>query len=128
MKILKETIWERLMNRLPANDARRVSRVLKRAGCVATPDYLDVKAMSELVEDYRHKTWKALTDFRRWQIQEGARALSASVRQREGELLRKRAVECASLYWDARRDYNDLMDIAMRPYREMANDNPRNTY
>ena len=121
MKILKENMWEKLFNRLPANDARRVSRVLKRAGCVAMPDYMDVKAMSELVETYREKAWKALSDYRRWEIQEGAHALSASARRREGELLRRRALENAGLYWDARRDYKDLVDIAMRPYQP-AND------
>ena len=121
MKIIKETMWDRLFNRLPANDARKVTRVLKRAGCVATPDYLDVKAMSELVERYRDKTTRALEEFRRWQIQEGAQAMATVVRKREGELLRKRAMECASLYWDARRDYRDIVDIAMRPYMA-AND------
>lgn len=123
MKILKETLWDKLANRLPANDARREARVLKRAGCLATPDYLDVKAMSEVMEDCREKTWEALKDYRRWQLQESARHLSATVRQREGELLKQRALDCAGLYWDARRDYADLIELALRPYKAMANDN-----
>ncbi len=123
MKIIKENMWDKLVNRLPANDARREMRVLKRAGCVATPDYLDVKAMSELVDTYREKTWKALGDYRRWQLQESAQRLSATARQREGELLRKRVFDCQALYRDTQRDYADLVDIAMRPYREQSNQN-----
>lgn len=118
MKISKENLWDRLLNRLPANDALRDTRVLKRAGCVTTPDYLDVKAMSELVETYRDRAWKALGDYRRWEIEQSARRLSATARRREGELLRRRALDCASLHRDARRDYHDLVEIAMRPYRE----------
>lgn len=122
MKIIKETLWDRLMNRLPANDAQRDMRVLKRAGCVATPDYLDVKAMSELVEEYRGRTLKALDDYRRWELQESAQRLSATARRREGELLRRRVFECASLYRDVRTDYADLVEIAMRPYRAMQDE------
>lgn len=122
MKILRESLWDRLINRLPANDAQRIARVLKRAGCQEEIDYMAVKAMSELVEAYQAEARLALRSYRRWRVRQDIQQLAAVVRDREGEILRRDAREKAGLYLDARRDYDDLIALAMKRYERPAND------
>jgi len=121
MKVIKETLWQRLVNRLPANDAARVKRILKRAGACEEIDYMTVKALSEMVESYQLRARTAIRDYRRWRAREGVQHLAAAGRAREGAVLRHMARESAGLYLDVRRDYNDLIDLAMQRYSP-AND------
>lgn len=116
MKVLKENLWDRLVNRLPANDAMHVRRVLKRAGCREEIDYMAVKELSELVDAYQCQARMAIRDYRRWRVRENVQRMTAVVRAREGAILRQNAREIAGLYLDARRDYNDLIDVAMQKY------------
>jgi hypothetical protein len=117
MKLRNETLWEKLYNRLPANDAAKAARVLARSGCDGAVDYMSVKALSKLVETYRASTRAAIRNYRRWCVAESLCKFSAAVRAREGDLLRQYAMDQAALYLDTRRDYRDLVEIAMRPYR-----------
>lgn len=123
MKIIKENFWDRIMNRMPANDADRARRVLKRAGCLEEIDYMSVKALSELVELYEREARLAIRTYRQWEVRENVYKFAASVRSREGHILRRDAQEKAGLYRDAKQDYLDLIELAMEPYRvEPAND------
>lgn len=115
MKSIRESFWDRLYNRLPANDAAIARRVLGRT--VDQPiDYMTIKALSELVDAYKGSARAAIRAYRKWCLIESVHKVGAATRQREGEILRKAALDQAALYLDARRDYRDLFKLAMRSY------------
>ena len=113
MKLYKETLFDRLRNRLPTSEARKAIRALKKAKYRLNIDYMTVKEMSELVHRYRSSARVACNAVREWQVRDAVQRMDAAFRARELELLRAQARDAIALYQDAKRDYIDIHRLAM---------------
>lgn len=141
MKILRETFFERIQNRMMPENAIRVITRLQKASANRTIDYMDLKEASEMLARYRTEARIAIRTYRRWQsrrrsaemlapLQQGRawenRQLIAEVLEphtsEEGRILLQQARAQASLYLNAYRDYRDLFELAMKPYVIASND------
>lgn len=122
MKILKETLFERIRNRMAPANAVKVITALQRATHREEIDFMATKEASEMVERYGLETRMAIRDFRRWQTRQVTREMRQPIFEQEGRFLKAAARAKASLYLDAKRDYLDLVDLSMSMY----GDNPAN--
>ncbi|MCQ0990347.1 hypothetical protein [Jiella marina] len=113
MKILKETFFERLRNRLPANDARRAIKAFRRAKHRLDIDYMTVKELSELRERYRTSAMLACRAVKEWEVRHAVRRMQDVYRDRERQILYAQAREAVSIYRDIKQDYVDFYEIAM---------------
>lgn len=128
MKILKETMFERIRNRMaPANAVRVVAALQKLKG--AGIDYLAVKEASEMVARYKLEVRIAIRQYRRWQLCRPLHVIGEPHHSQQGRILLQSARASAALYLDARRDYLDLVNLALDevkarrfPVRQAAND------
>lgn len=143
MKILKETLFERIQNRMMPENAIRVIARLQKASANRTIDYMDLKEASEMLARYRTEARIAIRTYRRWQSRQRSaqmlgplkdqqgrvwenRQLIAEVLEphatEEGRILLQQARAQASLYLNASCDYRDLFEMAMKPYVIASND------
>lgn len=118
MKILKETLFERIRNRFAPASAVRIIAALQRATRNGHIDYLAVKEASEMVERYKLEAKISIRQWRRWQTRRAIRDMSDALRLQEGRLLLQSARATTSLYLDARRDFLDLVDLALKEVRQ----------
>lgn len=114
MDILKETLWERLFNRLPENTANQAMRILKQGGSFKDVDFLTLKQAEAEVVRYRAQAKAAIGEYRRWKTENTVKLMLGVFHSREGAHLRAHAKDMTSLYLDARRDHGDLTDLLMR--------------
>ena len=143
MKILKETFFERIQNRMMPENAIRVITRLQKASANRTIDYMDLKEASEMLARYRTEARIAIRTYRRWQSRQKSAALLAPLQDQqgriwenrqliaeilephtseEGRILLQQARAQATLYLNASCDYRDLFELAMRPYVISSND------
>lgn len=120
MKMLRETFFERLCNRLGPRTALKVMANLHRARRSGI-DYMVVKEASELLERYRHEMRSAVRSYRQWQACEAVTQALSPLRAQEGRQLQAHARALTHLVLDARRDYKDLCELAIARC-ERAND------
>lgn len=113
MKIYKETLYERLRNRLPQSDARKAIRALRHARNRLHIDYMTVKELSELTEHYRTLARTACNAVREWELRDAVQKMDQAFRERERDLLRAQALDAIALYQDVKRDYIELRNLAM---------------
>lgn len=113
MKILKETLYDRLRNRLPSGDARKAIKALKHARHRLHIDYMTVKELSELTEHYRTLARTACNAVREWEVRDAVQKMDQAFRERERELLRAQAFDAIALYNDVKRDYIEIRELAM---------------
>jgi hypothetical protein len=114
MRILKETFFDRLQNRLAPGEARRAIKAFQRAKHRLDIDYMTVKEMSELVERYRMNAQLACRAVKEWEVRESVRRMQEVYRLREREFLHSHARNAVSIYRDAKQDYLDFHEMAMR--------------
>jgi hypothetical protein len=114
MKILKETFFDKLQNWLPPAEARQAIKAFQRAKHRLDIDYMTVKEMSELVERYRMNAKLACRAVKEWEVREAVRRMQEVYRLREREFLLTHARNAVSIYRDAKQDYLDFHEIAMR--------------
>ncbi len=110
MKILKETLIERLRSRLAPAHAVKMIYTLQRATRQSGIDYMAVKEASEMVERYKSETKLAIRQLRRWESRKAPESLA------EGRILKTIARQNAAHYLDARREYHDLVALALMKY------------
>ena len=122
MKLLKETLFDRIRNRLAPPNAVKVIKNLKRASGRAELSYMEIKEASQYVERYKIEAKAAMKAWRSWNTRAAVSELVGALRLQEGRILRSDAVAKASLYLDAQRDYRDLVNLAMGQARPPAND------
>lgn len=113
MKIRKETLFDRLRNRLPASEARQAIRAFRHAKKRLEIDYMTVKELSELTERYRTAARLACNAVREWSVREAVFKMDAVYRQREHELLQAQARDAIALYQDVKRDYIEIRKLAL---------------
>ncbi len=109
-----ETLWDRILNRLPASEANDAIRILKQGGTFEDIDFFTLKEAEQRVQDYRFKTKQAILAFKAWKLQKTVHGLFGVFDDREGAHLRAHARAMASIYFDARRDHADLTRLLMK--------------
>ena len=124
MKLPRESLWDRLINRLPANDALRAIKAMNHAKHRLNVDYMVVKEMSELMEHYRIHAQVSINALREWDVRDAVQKMNKVYRLRERGFLEAQARSAVSLWLDARRDYRDLRNLAMNYYTP-ANDSAK---
>jgi hypothetical protein len=116
MKILKETLVERIRNRLNPPHAVKIIAGLQRAAFREEIAYMAAKEASELVAHYRREARTAIRCYRLWQNRGCVRAMLQPTVDQEGRTLLADARAKASLYIDALRDYRDLIELSVSHY------------
>lgn len=119
MKNIKETLWDRLFNRLPATEANEAIRILKQGGSYKDIDVFTLKEIEHQVGHHREQAKNAIVAYRQWKKGRQVRRFMAVFRDREGDALRGHAKNMASLFLDSRRDFTDLSD---RLLQSISND------
>ncbi|MGJ8531696.1 MAG: hypothetical protein ACSHYC_05895 [Alphaproteobacteria bacterium] len=119
MNYIKETLWERFFNRLPAKEANDAVRILKRGGSYKDVDFFTLKEAEEQVQRYRGRAKAAIADYKLWKANTQIGRFFAVFRDREGIALRNHARDMANMFLEARRDYIDLSSLLMT---SIAND------
>lgn len=123
MKILKETLFERIRNRLAPDHAVKIIARLQRTSFRKEMCYGAVKEASELLERYRVEARLSIRSLRMWESSEAMRAAMQPTRDAYGRMLAQQARAATSLYLDARRDYLDLVSLSIaRCQGKPAND------
>lgn len=113
MKVLKETFFERLRNRLPQAEAKRAIKAFKRAKHRLDIDYMMVKELSELMERYRMNAQLACRSLKEWEVRQAVRKMEDAYYVRERQNLYIQAREAVSIYKDVKQDYLDFCEIAL---------------
>lgn len=124
MKLLQETLFERIRNRMAPANAVKVITALQRVSGGGV-DYLAVKEASEMVERYKLEARIAIRQYRKWQLRGASHILTAPHHAQHGRILLQAARDSAALYLDAHRDYLDLVSLALmkiKTTRTPAND------
>ena len=116
MNILKETLIERIRNRLAPPNAVKVIKTLQRFDKNRDIEMMAAKEASEMVDRYKMEARMAIRIFRQHQTRLALRDLSRSVLDQETRLLESAARAKCSLYLDAKRDYHDLMTMMIGRY------------
>lgn len=114
MKILKETLFERIRNRMAPANAVRTIAALQRATNTGDIEYMAVKEASEMLARYKLEAQIAIRTFRSWQTRTAVKAVLEPLKDQEGRILQQHARNAVSLYADAKRDYSDLWQLAMK--------------
>ena len=114
MKSIKENLWDRLFNRLPATEANEAIRILKQGGSYKDIDVFTLKEIEHQVGHHREQAKNAIVAYRQWKKGYQVRRFMAVFRDKEGEALRSHARNMASLFLDSRRDFADLSDRLMQ--------------
>ena len=118
MKILKETFFERLRSRMgPASAIKAIAQV-QRAARREQIDYMTIKEASEIVQHYKLQARCAIRSYRRWTDRQATSSILEDLVAEKGRLLRDTARSQTSLYQKAKRDYLELVDLALKPYRD----------
>ena len=121
MTYLKESLWERLFNRLPSSEANDAIRILKQGGSYRDVDFFVLKEAEQSVEQLRGRAKQAIAAYKGWKLEQAVSRYFAVFRQREGAHLKANARAMTSIWLDARKDYRDLTDLLMH---SVANDQP----
>jgi hypothetical protein len=114
MKILKETLFERIRNRLAPANAVRTIAALQRAAHSGEIEYMAVKEASEMLARYKIEAQYAIRTYRSWQARTAVKSVLEPLKDQEGRILHQHARNAVSLYADAKRDYTDLWQLALR--------------
>lgn len=120
MKILKETLAERIRNRFAPPHAVKIIADLQRADFSEDVAYMAAKEASELLAHYRREARTAIRCYRLWQHRQSVRALLQPTVDQEGRTLLADARAKASLYIDAMRDYRDLIALSVSHYERKS--------
>lgn len=118
MKILKETLFERIRNRMAPANAVHVIKTLERAAARQEIDYMTIKEASEMMQRHKLEARSAIRAYRRWSARSAVTLLLSPLKDRQQRVMLQYARDAASLYLDAMRDYRDLCRLAMLPYRD----------
>lgn len=85
--------------------------IAKSGNLAKAPDYMDVKAMSELQEKYRAQAMMAVWRLREWRKGQTKKPVDANLVQLEGVFLQRQCEDAVKLYRQANKSY-------FRMYRE----------
>ncbi len=86
-------------------------RIAKSGNLAKAPDYMDVKAMSELQEKFRAQAMMAVWRLREWRKAQTKKPVDANLVELEGVFLQRQCEDAVKLYRQANKSY-------FRMYRE----------
>jgi len=110
-----KTLQERLEQQYGPAVAQDIMDRLNKGGNVArTPDYMDVKAMSELQERFRAQAMMAVWRLKEWRRAQGRKNLfQKNLIQLEGVFLQRQCEDAVQLYRQANKSYYAMYREAM---------------
>jgi hypothetical protein len=82
-----------------------IDRIRKNGPMAKTPDYMDVKAMSELAERFRAQAMMAVWRLKAWRKGQDKPAFQANLIQLEGAFLQRQCEDAIKLYRQAHKTY-----------------------
>ena len=94
-----------------------VDRIRKKGHTAKTPDYMDVKAMSELQERFRAQAMMAIWRLREWRKTEALKTFQQNLIVLEGAFLQRQCEDSIKLYRQANQSYFAMYHEAMVPYK-----------
>ncbi len=101
----------------PVNGVKVIAQ-LQRATSRNGIDYMAVKEASELVQHYKLQARMAIRTYRSFTTLQTTSAILERLVVKKGRLLRDAARAQTSLYQNAKRDYHELVGLALMPYRD----------
>lgn len=93
-----------------------IDRIKKNGNTTKTPDYMDVKAMSELQERFRAQAMMAVWRLREWRKAQGRPAFPQNLIQLEGVFLQRQCEDAIALYRMANKSYFAMYKEAMASF------------
>lgn len=90
-----------------------IDRIRKTGNLKKTPDYMDVKAMSELQERFRAQAMMAVWRLREWRKRQTKQAYHQNLVQLEGAFLQRQCEDAIKLYRQANKTYFVMYREAM---------------
>ena len=109
----KQVDFEKLRDELETQYGPAVAQdIMDRSGekgsVAKAPDYMDVKAMSELQERFRAQAMMAIWKLREWRKSKKAAAAEPKLIQLEGVFLQRQCEDAIALYRLASKSYHGL--------------------
>lgn len=98
-----------------------IDHIRKNGPVAKTPDYMDVKAMSELAERFRAQAMMSVWRLREWRKTQTRPAFQQNLIQLEGVLLERQCVDAIALYRLANKTYFAMYREAMASF-SISND------
>lgn len=93
-----------------------IDRIRKNGNVAKAPDYMDVKAMSELQERFRAQAMMAVWRLKAWRKGQNKKAFQANLIQLEGAFLQRQCEDAIKLYRQANKAYYVLHSEAMAAF------------
>lgn len=93
-----------------------VDRIRKNGPAATAPDYMDVKAMSELAERFRAQAMMAVWKLREWRKAQGQPAPHQKLIRLEGVFLQRQCEDAVALYRLANKSYFAMYREAMAAF------------
>lgn len=93
-----------------------IDRIIKNGNTAKAPDYMDVKAMSELQERFRAQAMMAVWRLREWRKAQGKPAFPQNLIQLEGVFLQRQCEDAIALYRMANKSYFAMYREAMAAF------------
>ena len=104
----------------PAAAQDIIDRIRKNGNTVKTPDYMDVKAMSELAERFRAQAMMAVWRLKEWRKTQIKPAFHRNLVQLEGVFLQRQCEDAIALYRLANKSYFAMYREAMAAFSTPA--------
>lgn len=120
--MIRENLIDRIWSRLSGRDIADVIAALERARGDVIFDHTSARHGGEIVTRYRQDARGAIREYRVLRYRDALSKLTKALHDREGDMLRERARNAASLYLDARRDQRDLTALAAGRGNLLQND------
>ena len=93
-----------------------IDRIRKNGPVAKTPDYMDVKAMSELAERFRAQAMMSVWRLREWRKTQAKPTFQQNLIQLEGVFLERQCVDAIALYRLANKTYFAMYREAMASF------------
>jgi hypothetical protein len=97
-----------------------VDRIRKTGNVSKAPDYMDVKAMSELQEKFRAQAMMAVWRLKEWRRQESLKSYQENLIVLEGAFLQRQCEDAIKLYRQANKSYFAMYHEAMAAFTPSA--------
>jgi hypothetical protein len=93
-----------------------IDRIRKNGPIAKTPDYMDVKAMSELAERFRAQAMMAVWRLKAWRKGQDKPTFQQNLIQLEGAFLQRQCDDAIKLYRQAHKTYFSMYREAMASF------------
>lgn len=116
LQTLQEELERRYGPAVAQDIMDKLNRTPQSAVAAKTPDYMDVKAMSELQERFRAQAMLSIWKVKEWRRAQPKRAMSMNLVQMEGALLMRQCQDSIKLYRLAHKSYYQMYRTALAAF------------